>query len=522
MGCKPSMADNTNVRQPFARWVFIIGLLITIPTSIYVARWSRNTALEQLHQLANDDLKVNIAYMRSQIDNIFTMARMVSTDERVLDLLKQPQDRQKAAMVNRFLARFNDAAGTLAYILDTQGVVIASGNWAAPQSFIGNNYSFRPYFKTALMGDAGQYVAVGITSKELGYYISMPIRVGGRIIAVAVAKTDPQDLLLDQDRTSRPFIITDRNGVTIISNPQALLFHSLTPLSQTVVARLRHQHQYTGVKIKSLSTAPIETLGAIRVCTLPANSLLDMDAEQQFVITSTTVPITGWTAQILWPVHKLNTKVVQSLLITFLALVAALMLVLFATERWQHMKQLHRQAIRDPLTGLYTRLYMLESATLLLAAHDRNNIPGVGAIMFDLDYFKRINDEYGHSAGDNVLIKVAAIILKECRESDIPIRYGGEELLIFIPTGNERQVLQLAERIRMQIKKLGIHLAGHRIHITLSGGIALHLPGESLEKLIDRADRMLYQAKQGGRDQVYWVPSSRKPSLNALYRAAKE
>ncbi len=498
------MHTNVTPRRPFLRWLFLIGIFIAIPISFYVSRWSRNAYLEQLHNLAADDLKVNIAYMQSQIDNLYTMTQIVSTDERVLALLEKPNDPQRSSSVNHFLSRFNVMVGSQAYILDTGGVVIASGNWAAPDSFMGQDYGFHPHFKTALLGGTGQYAAIGVNSGNIGYYVSLSVRLDGRIVAVAVTKTDPQDLILAHERAKRPLLITDPNGVIIISAPKELLFHSLTPLSKSATARLRHQHIYTGVEIEPLSTEPIETMGDIRLITLSAHASALMDQNQrQFVLTGSTVPSAGWRANILWPVHNMNIRIMQSILVTFLILVVTLLMGLIAIERWHHMKQMHRQAIRDPLTQLYTRLYMLESATLLLAAHDRNTIPGVGAIMFDLDHFKRINDHYGHSAGDNVLVKVSAILLKECRESDIPIRYGGEELLIFMPTGDQKQVLQLAERIRMQTKKLGIALAGQRIHITISGGIATHLPGESLEKLIDRADHMLYQAKQRGRDQIY-------------------
>lgn len=113
-----------------------------------------------------------------------------------------------------------------------------------------------------------------------------------------------------------------------------------------------------------------------------------------------------------------------------------------------------------------------------------------------------INDQYGHSAGDNVLVQVADALVKACRESDIPIRYGGEEFLVFVPTGDHQQVFQLAERIRLRIRTLDIRLAGMPVRLTISGGIATHLPGESLEKLIDRADNMMYLAKQNGRDQI--------------------
>ena len=268
---------------------------------------------------------------------------------------------------------------------------------------------------------------------------------------------------------------------------------------------LKKERAFSDISIESLSTRPIETIERVRLITLTRKAAAKFrPASREFVMAMADVPLSGWRAYILWPMHDLNATVVQSLLISLLLLIATLLLSLFAAERWRHMKSLHEQAIRDPLTGLYTRLYMVESANLLLAAHDRNTIPGVSAIMFDLDRFKAVNDQYGHSAGDNVLVKVAEVVLQECRDSDIAIRYGGEELLVFVPTGNSRQVLQLAERIREQIKGLSVYLNGQRVPITISGGIATHLPGEPLEKLIDRADQVMYLAKQNGRDQVRW------------------
>jgi len=99
---------------------------------------------------------------------------------------------------------------------------------------------------------------------------------------------------------------------------------------------------------------------------------------------------------------------------------------------------------------------------------------------------------------------VGAVLLKECRDSDIPIRYGGEEFLLFVPTGQIAQAVQLAERIRHQISTLDLNLAGQPESLTISGGVASHKPGEMLEKLIDRADSMLYQAKEKGRNQICW------------------
>lgn len=497
------MAQVVIARKHVLRWIVVVGLILAGPLSYFVAQWTRNKFLHELDNRAADELNVNLAYLQSRIEHLQTMIQIVATDDRVLALLDHPEDPHLTAAANRFLARLNLASGSILYVLNLDGRVVASANWDTPESFIGQNFSFRPYFKSAVAGKAGHYAAIGSTSGKLGYYASRPIRFNGSISGVAVTKTDPQDLVLPFNGQEHAFIITDPNGIAIISSMRGFLFNSISPLPPATIEALKKEQQFSDVSIESLSTRPIETIEHIRLITLTPEAAAGFrPASREFVMAMADVPLLSWRAYILWPIHDLNATLVQSLLISLLVLIATLLLSLFAAERWRHMKSMHEQAIRDPLTGLYTRLYMVESANLLLAAHDRNNIPGVSAIMFDLDRFKAVNDRYGHSAGDEVLVKVAEVILQECRESDIAIRYGGEELLIFVPSGNSRQVLHLAERIREQIKGLSVYLHDRRVPITISGGIATHLPGESLEKLIDRADQVMYLAKQNGRDQV--------------------
>lgn len=497
------MYAKTNTKHPFPKWILFTGILIAIPIVIYVAIRTRYSAIEEMHQQAMDDLKVNTAYLESNIDHLYTMTRIVSTDERVQILTETPRDQRQIDIANKFLARFHNASGTFSYILDDNGIVIATCNWAEKDSFMSKDYSFRPYFKDGLKGKASQYVAVGVTSKLLGYYVSIPIRKDGRIVAVAVTKTNPQDLIMLHDRSGRPLIITDTHGVTIISDPKELLFHSLTSIPEHITKHMEHQRQFASSRIVPLGTSEIETIGKVRVITVPAHTSFNNSPEiKRFVLAGTRLRNANWNAHILYPIKHLNIKIIQSILITFLILLVTLLLILFGVQRWRYINQLHEQAIHDPLTGLYTRLYMLEAANSLLASHNRNAIDGVGAILMDLDHFKVINDRYGHGAGDEVLMEIAAVIIKECRESDIPVRYGGEEFLILVPTGDKKKILQLAERIRSKIKKLKIEYPDHVITITLSGGIATHIVDETLEKFIDRADQLLYQAKKNGRDQI--------------------
>lgn len=495
------MADVVSRKKPLL-WMMVIGVLITIPVAYFLAQWTRSSLLSSLHGRALDELKVHMAHIEGEIDHLNTLTHIVSKDERVISFMNTPDDPSGRIIVNRYLKRFKDVTGSIPYILNAEGMVIASGNWDLPDTFVGHGLGFRPYFKASIRGEDAQYVAVGTVSNRLGYYVSIPIRVAARIVGVAVIKTDPQKLITShEEHNRRPLIITDPDGVAIISSELQYLYHTLAPNTAPAPKRIS---KYRDKALKPITAIPIEKVGRARLLTLSTtvNSNNGSEAPSQFLLAKAALTRSGWKVHILWPIADLDTPLMQRRLISALSLILAWLLCFYAVERWRHVKQIQEYAFRDPLTRVYTRLYMLESATVLLAAHDRNSISGVSTIMFDLDRFKMINDQYGHSAGDNVLVQVANVLLNECRESDIPIRYGGEEFLVFVPTGDHQQVFQLAERIRLQIKNLEIKLAGRPVPLTISGGIAAHMPGETLEKLIDRADHMMYLAKQNGRDQI--------------------
>jgi diguanylate cyclase (GGDEF)-like protein len=164
-------------------------------------------------------------------------------------------------------------------------------------------------------------------------------------------------------------------------------------------------------------------------------------------------------------------------------------------------RAVYESAIRDSLTGLYTRFYMEDQAESLINNHNRRSINELSVIIFDLDHFKSVNDTYGHDAGDRVLKGVAAVILNQGRKSDIPVRYGGEEFLIFLPGDIESGRL-LAERVRRGVESSSFVVEGHTIPVTISGGVAKHEPGETLQELIKKVDCLLYQAKKNGRNQI--------------------
>jgi len=158
----------------------------------------------------------------------------------------------------------------------------------------------------------------------------------------------------------------------------------------------------------------------------------------------------------------------------------------------------HEQAIHDPLTGLYNRASLAEAARRLFGLDDRNAVGQIAALMMDVDHFKNVNDSFGHPMGDSVLQHVANSITPEVRLGDVAFRYGGEEFLVLLTGVDKVTTLAVAERIRATVAAS----VDDQPSVTISIGVALRLPKEDKDSLVERADRALYQAKTGGRDRV--------------------
>lgn len=158
---------------------------------------------------------------------------------------------------------------------------------------------------------------------------------------------------------------------------------------------------------------------------------------------------------------------------------------------------LKEQSEKDGLTGIYNRRFIMNMLDYLV----NNNVEHqamFSVIMCDIDYFKRVNDNYGHVTGDDILKEMTELLVNASRKQDVVGRYGGEEFLIILPDIAAKDAVRIAERIRAQIER---HVFSQGIRITLSGGIA-EWKGESVLGLIKLADEKLYKAKESGRNRM--------------------
>jgi diguanylate cyclase (GGDEF)-like protein len=177
--------------------------------------------------------------------------------------------------------------------------------------------------------------------------------------------------------------------------------------------------------------------------------------------------------------------------------------VSIAMENSRQVAQYERQAVTDVLTGLYNRRAFIPLGEKEVGRARRYHRP-LALILFDIDHFKAVNDAHGHVIGDRVLQVLTKRVSDTTRATDVVCRYGGEEFIVLMPEASREEGLAMAERLRQEVSRMTVVTEAAELSLTISLGVAAIDPGEdeTLESLINRADRAMYQAKAAGRNTV--------------------
>lgn len=213
------------------------------------------------------------------------------------------------------------------------------------------------------------------------------------------------------------------------------------------------------------------------------------------------------------PADHVAQEINETLVYTVVSAIALLALLLsviiyishhFIRDLDKSEQKLVELATTDSLTGLLNRREGIRRFQQEISHSIRAKM-SLAVIIIDIDFFKKINDNYGHIAGDQAINLVAAILVKTLRNYDIICRYGGEEFLIVLPTTELKRAIETAERLRKAVAGKTITAEGASFNLTISLGVSALNPGDSLDGLVYRADNALYIAKEEGRNQVQFI-----------------
>jgi len=396
-------------------------------------------------------------------------------------------------------------AGHVAYLLDPAGLTVAASNRGDPDSFLGKNYSVRPYFRDAIGGYPGRFAGVGLTSRAPGFYASRPVRNGaGDVTGVAVVKVTLAAGSLGASGVDTSFLVAPDGRVLLAGSPR---FEGNPLWSQEVPG---------GSKAAATDRAPLLD----RPVSGTDWVLLDGD---RYIAVQRPVPGTDWSVVAL---KKETAQIVNRLLGIVITFLLSMVIVTYfvalqrqygtesrLAERHREAegraRTMARRADTDALTGVLNRAGFNEAFSREFSRARRYRQP-LSLVLLDLDHFKNVNDGYGHPAGDKVLEGTARLLETRVREADLVARWGGEEFAVLAPMTDAEGAVRLAEKLRglMEVTHLGPVGA-----VTASFGVAEMRADDTIEAMLHRVDEALYGAKDSGRNQVKcaesWVDVAR-------------
>ena len=321
--------------MPFV--VFSLYWLITLSA----ATWLWQYSYQRLASNSKQQLELFSSHLESQLERFTYIPQLLSRQSLMVDALKTPHNSALREIINRHLSSTNQIIGASdTYLLDTKGTTIAASNWLLERSFVGRNFSFRPYFKEAINGQKGEYFALGSTSGLRGYYYSFPVRYAGEVIGVVVVKMDISSIEKNWSEELQQFLVTDANGVVFISTQNSWLFQSIELLSDRVQEDIKEERRYLGKHLQALTYT-----GSFKTSPSKVRIALNHDSPKNFLAVSKKYIKSGWNVRVLVPTTSITYGVmVLVLLLTLFFILLYLILELFVQRQIRNEEKERSQA----------------------------------------------------------------------------------------------------------------------------------------------------------------------------------
>ncbi|XZG70002.1 sensor domain-containing diguanylate cyclase [Chitinibacteraceae bacterium HSL-7] len=409
------------------------------------------------------------------------------------------------AEANRFLHHVIERTlGDAIWVLDRDGRVLLCSDSGTPASLLGRNLAEDEFFRPSLNGYSSEFFGHGRMTDEPGFYFSAPIRSAGEVVAVAVVKV--RTATLAQLFPVPNLLLANTDGVVVVSQNPALHWHTLPGADLGHLTPEKRALRYGDRALEPLDVAMVPR---------PETPWLREAWPAQLLVSNDAAKLDGLSLHYLASLdgltHVLDQRNTLFGLIAGCGALALALIAALATYLW-HIRRLgerlrfinlrlRQQADSDPLTQCANRRHFMRRLETELSRSERYG-SALTLAMIDIDFFKRINDEYGHAAGDAGLVYLVESIQSQIRSEDLLGRLGGEEFALLLPDTTQAAAGVLLERLRSGFETGGFTDHGRRITFTVSQGVAGVLQGENARAFLARADEALYVAKRTGRNRV--------------------
>lgn len=283
--------------------IVLVGVLIAFAGLWPVSRWAETHALTDLQERSRQVLNLVTEVVRGALLKHESTSSLLARNPALMRSLDGNATAADIQSVNEELEQLAKQTGALnIYLMNAIGTTVASSNWAHPKTFVGRNFSYRPYFQQAIKGQGAHYFALGTTSGERGYYFAYPIRSGDGISGVAVTKVDV-GAIERAWRTEPDYVIriVDVDGVIFLSNNPKWILKTLAPLTPEAQLRIAANRRYDGGSLTPLAskTAHVDDIGDIVSVWDDAPTHRVEVPPVRYLVQSTTMPSADWRVQVL-------------------------------------------------------------------------------------------------------------------------------------------------------------------------------------------------------------------------------
>ncbi|RCK35214.1 C4-dicarboxylate ABC transporter [Thalassospira xiamenensis] len=319
--------------------IVIAGLVVWLAVNS-----TGNLAISQLQQTAQARLALYESTLRAAVDRYRYLPYVVARNHEIVDVVT---GNGTVDIANQYLQKVNQRSGAAAlYVIDRSGNTVAASNWNTPDSFVGQNYSFRPYFTEAFAGQEGFFYGIGVTTGRSGLFISHPIAKSGEIVGVVAVKLELDELERNWQDGGETVFVSDADGVIMLTSRGDWKYRTIRPLTETDRERILRNRQYSGQELRSLNIDENPS---------GEDGLLEIGNER-FLFDIKPISGSEWNLFYLTPMDYVAERRTSAMLITLIGSGLIILIVLFLRERELKLASQRKSMEFARIQALNTRL----------------------------------------------------------------------------------------------------------------------------------------------------------------------
>jgi C4-dicarboxylate-specific signal transduction histidine kinase len=427
-------------RQPIVAAALSV-MLIGITAATYGV--ARQMALSALQQATSQSADLYAANLQSEMQRFEYLPKVIAVDPRVSQLLESPSDVSLRKGVDEYLETIDASAGAAAiYVMDKNGLTLATSNWNQSGSFANMNFSYRPYFQDALLGKRGRFYGIGTVSREPGYYFSIGVRNGDRVLGVAAVKVNLERLDQSWANATEKILVADGNGIVFLSSEPQWKFKTLQDLPKETVGRLAATRQYS----EAGALAPL----GLRQRELLANGNAIVDGDlgtssgapsgKSYLVLKRALAGTDWRMSVLADMTPVLTTARNSAAVAALAVVLLALLFLYLKQRRTIITE--AQAARRALQRAYEELEdKVHARTGELSDANRQLQNEIAERRRAEDSLRATLENVVHTAKMAVLGQMSASITHELNQPLAAVQTLSENTVILFQRGRQEEAM---------------------------------------------------------------------------------